>query len=84
LGIKDLLGVGIWAGGLGLEILADSRGSSPTRKGLRVELMRLEKSSWRADKDAKKHDEKFITSGLWGYSRHPKYVSSLLTLMLIL
>jgi steroid 5-alpha reductase family enzyme len=41
-----------------------------------MELTRVEKSSWRADKDAKKHDEKFITSGLWGYSRHPKYVSS--------
>jgi len=26
LGIRDLVGVGIWAGGLGLEILADSRG----------------------------------------------------------
>jgi len=25
LGIRDLVGVGIWAGGLGLEILADSR-----------------------------------------------------------
>lgn len=25
LGIRDLIGVGIWAGGLGLEILADSR-----------------------------------------------------------
>lgn len=24
LGLRDLLGVGIWAGGLGLEILADS------------------------------------------------------------
>ena len=27
LGIRDLLGVGLWAGGLGLEILADSRES---------------------------------------------------------
>jgi steroid 5-alpha reductase family enzyme len=25
LGLRDLIGVGIWAGGLGLEILADSR-----------------------------------------------------------
>lgn len=30
LGLRDLLGVGIWAGGLGLEILADSR-ESPLR-----------------------------------------------------
>lgn len=27
LGLRDLIGVGIWAGGLGLEILADSRES---------------------------------------------------------
>jgi steroid 5-alpha reductase family enzyme len=31
-----------------------------------------QKSAWRKAKDAKQHDEKFITSGLWGISRHPK------------
>jgi len=33
-----------------------------------------QKSAWRADKEAKKHDEHFISSGLWAYSRHPNYV----------
>ena len=35
-----------------------------------------QKSAWRHAKDKKEHDEKFITKGLWGISRHPKYVSS--------
>lgn len=33
-----------------------------------------QKSSWRKAKDSKQHDEKFITKGLWGISRHPKFV----------
>lgn len=31
-----------------------------------------QKSAWRAKKDNKEHDEKFISSGLWAQSRHPK------------
>jgi len=61
LGLKDLIGLGIWAGGLGLEILADN-----------------EKAAWRADKEAKKHDEKFISSGLWAVSRHPNYLGEVI------
>lgn len=33
-----------------------------------------QKSVWRRAKDDKEHDERFITNGLWGVSRHPKYV----------
>lgn len=33
-----------------------------------------QKTAWRRAKDAKEHEEQFITSGLWSISRHPKYV----------
>ena len=33
-----------------------------------------QKSAWREAKEGKKHDDKFISSGLWAYSRHPNYV----------
>ena len=32
-----------------------------------------QKSRWMREKNEKKHEEKFITSGLWGKSRHPNY-----------
>lgn len=32
-----------------------------------------QKSHWRSEKNAKKHDESFISSGLWATSRHPNY-----------
>lgn len=31
-----------------------------------------QKTAWRRRKDAKEHDEQFISSGLWSLSRHPK------------
>lgn len=52
----DVLGLGVFLGGLGLEVLADRQ-----------------KDQWMQDKKAKKHDEDFLTSGLWGISRHPNY-----------
>lgn len=32
-----------------------------------------QKARWVADKKAKKHDEDFLTHGLWAKSRHPNY-----------
>lgn len=31
-----------------------------------------QKTAWKKDKLAKKHEEQFLTSGLWSISRHPK------------
>jgi steroid 5-alpha reductase family enzyme len=32
-----------------------------------------QKSAWRRAQSNKEHEEKFITSGVWSISRHPKY-----------
>jgi hypothetical protein len=32
----------------------------------------IQKFTWRLAKDNKQHDQKFISSGLWSISRHPK------------
>ena|ERR1700724_1174874 len=32
-----------------------------------------QKRLWRKDKEEKKHSEEWISSGLWGKSRHPNY-----------
>lgn len=34
----------------------------------------VEKTAWRAAKAEKKHDDAFIKSGVWSWSRHPKFV----------
>jgi steroid 5-alpha reductase family enzyme len=40
--------------------------------GLEVAADR-QKSQWRQDRDAGKHNEPFISSGVWSWSRHPNY-----------
>ncbi|KIO34784.1 hypothetical protein M407DRAFT_90017 [Tulasnella calospora MUT 4182] len=34
-----------------------------------------QKSQWRREKEARKHDDPFINRGLWRYSRHPNYAA---------
>lgn len=55
LGIRDYASIGLFAGSLLFEVIADRQ-----------------KSVWREAKDTNQHNEKFIKSGLWSISRHPK------------
>ncbi|KAF5359375.1 hypothetical protein D9756_003244 [Leucocoprinus leucothites] len=57
LGARDYAAVGLYAGSLLFESIADRQ-----------------KSIWRKAKDARQHNEPFISSGLWSISRHPNYV----------
>ncbi|KAK5012277.1 hypothetical protein BJ546DRAFT_491800 [Cryomyces antarcticus] len=54
--VTDVLGLSLFVGGLGFEVVADRQ-----------------KSAWVAAKKAKRHNEEFLTSGLWSKSRHPNY-----------
>lgn len=55
-GIIDVAGLFLYAGGLTFEVLADRQ-----------------KNAWVQEKKQKKHDEDFLTRGLWSKSRHPNY-----------
>lgn len=57
----DILGLALFAGGFGLEVIADRQ-----------------KSAWLQEKREKKHDEAFLTRGLWGRSRHPNYFGEMM------
>lgn len=56
LSVTNLIGVGLFAGGLLFEVLADRQ-----------------KHEWVQEKKQKKHEEDFLTRGLWSKSRHPNY-----------
>lgn len=52
----DVLGLGLFVGGLAFEAVADRQ-----------------KSVWMREKKEKRHEEDFLTRGLWAKSRHPNY-----------
>ena len=54
--ITDVIGLALYAGGLGFEVTADRQ-----------------KDKWLTEKREKKHEEDFLTRGLWSKSRHPNY-----------
>lgn len=54
--VTDILGLALYAGGIGFEATADRQ-----------------KSQWSKERHEKKHNEEFLTRGLWSTSRHPNY-----------
>ncbi|GJJ08107.1 hypothetical protein Clacol_002315 [Clathrus columnatus] len=40
-------------------------------------LADYQKSKWRDRRDKKKHNERFISSGIWRWSRHPNYIGEI-------
>ncbi|CEL62897.1 hypothetical protein RSOLAG1IB_12596 [Rhizoctonia solani AG-1 IB] len=74
IGKFDMLGLSVFAASLAFEdSLQVSIFNASHSHPLQV-IADRQKSDWRARKNAKLHDEKFITSGLWSISRHPNYV----------
>ncbi|KAF2460584.1 hypothetical protein BDY21DRAFT_406415 [Lineolata rhizophorae] len=60
-------------------LLTDVAGAAMWAVGFGVEaLADGQKSRWKRDKEEKRHAEEFITSGLWGRSRHPNYFGEIL------
>ncbi|KAI9649191.1 hypothetical protein NHQ30_001759 [Ciborinia camelliae] len=56
-------------------MLTDILGLLLFTSGLTFEIVAdRQKSAWSAAKKRKEHDEDFLTTGLWGKSRHPNYV----------
>lgn len=55
-------------------LLTDLLGLLLFTSGLTFEILAdRQKSTWLSAKHAKKHDEDFLTTGLWSKSRHPNY-----------
>ena len=54
--------------------LRDALGASIWASGLALEsLADSQKSQWKRDKDAKRHNEPVCRRNLWSYLRHPNY-----------
>lgn len=59
--------------------LTDILGLALFASGLSLEIAAdRQKAAWTRAKREKKHDEAFLTSGLWGRSRHPNYFGEMM------